>query len=73
MSDHNYHPELYGQVETEWRTRPPCQAYIDRALATECPDCNVNVVLRETPDQDGVFLLIVAHDETCPWLREELG
>jgi hypothetical protein len=70
MSDENYHPELYGQVEGSWRTTPPPQHVIDTALLVECPDCNINVVIQEDPKIDGLFIIVQAHDETCPWLAQ---
>jgi hypothetical protein len=71
----DYRPEVYGLVEGSWRTAPPPPDVVDHALSIECPDCNVNVFVEESPDADGVFLVKVAHDETCPWLtrREAEG
>lgn len=68
VTDHR--PDLYGHVEATYRTGPPPQDVVDLALATTCPDCNVNVFIRET-DIDGEYRLVVAHDETCPWLTEQ--
>jgi hypothetical protein len=68
MTD-NYRPDIYGQVEGRWRTDPPSQEIIDEALKIECPDCNVNVFIEEDENIDGKYLLVVAHDETCPWLK----
>lgn len=72
MSD-DYRPDVYGQVEASWRTAPPPQEVVDRALAAECPDCNVNAFVEEHPEVDGEYIVKIAHDDTCPWLarREE--
>lgn len=70
MSDKDYHPELYGQVEAVWRTKPPPQDLIDHALERECPDCNVNVVIEEDSEIDGKYKIVIAHDEICPWLAQ---
>lgn len=64
----NHRPDLHGQVEGSWRTGPPSDEAIAEALAVECPDCCVNVFLDEHPENDGEFVMHVAHDETCPWL-----
>lgn len=69
MTD-DYRPDLHGRVEASYRTAPPPQEIVDRALATECPDCNVNVFIEEDPDVDGQYALKIAHDETCPWLAQ---
>lgn len=70
----NYRPEVFGLVEGSWRTAPPPRDVVDRALAIECPDCNVNVFVEEDPDRDGVFAIVVAHDDTCPEMtRRERG
>ncbi|WP_338538173.1 hypothetical protein N5P18_15650 [Janibacter terrae] len=34
------------------------------AVGYQCPDCNAETQLVE--DQRGVFILRVAHDDTCP-------
>lgn len=70
MAD-NYHPDLWGQVEGSWRTAPPPQNVIDQAMDTQCPDCNVNVFIEEHPQVDGQYQFIVAHDDTCPWLKKK--
>jgi hypothetical protein len=70
VSDHNYRPDLWGHVEGRWRTAPPAQDLIDEALKTQCPDCNVNVFIEEHKTDDGEYTLIIAHDNTCPWLAE---
>lgn len=62
----DYRSDLYGHVEASWRTAPPPQEVIDRALATSCPDCNVNVFIEETETVDGEYRLVIAHDATCP-------
>jgi hypothetical protein len=70
----DYRPDVYGHVEATYRTGPPPQELIDEALDIECPDCNVNVFIEEDPEIDGKHKVIVAHDETCPWLaRKERG
>jgi hypothetical protein len=66
----NYRPDLWGHVEGSWRTAPPSQIIIEQALATECPDCNVNVFIEEHPTIDGRYIIKIAHDETCPWLAK---
>jgi hypothetical protein len=66
----NYRPDVWGQVEASWRTQPPPMAIVKEALATECPDCNVNVFIEEDPEIDGNYKILVAHDDTCPWLTE---
>jgi hypothetical protein len=65
----DYRPDVWGQVEGSWRTKPPPQNIIDQALATECPDCNVNVFIEEHPEVDGLFIIKSAHDDSCPWLK----
>lgn len=66
----DYRPDLFGHVEASYRTGPPPQDIVDRAMNMECPDCNINVFIEEQ-EIDGVFKTIVAHDETCPWLKEK--
>lgn len=66
----DYHPELYGQVEALYRTQQPPYDMVEAALAYRCPDCNVNVVIKEDEEIDGKFTVMVAHDETCPWLKQ---
>lgn len=58
------------RVESSWRTAPPPDEIVQRALRTECPDCAANVFVEEDETIDGKFEVVVAHDETCPWLRE---
>lgn len=72
MSD-DHRPDLYGHVEGSWRTAPPPQEVVAQALAVECPDCNVNVFINEDDEEDGVYRLVIAHDETCPWLTRRRG
>jgi hypothetical protein len=67
----NYRPDFYGRVEGAWRTKPPPQELIDRALTIRCPDCNVNVFVEEDVRVDGTYSIKVAHDDTCPWLAEK--
>lgn len=68
-SDHG--SDRHGHVEATFYSDPPPQELVDDALATECPDCNVNVFLEEVPGSPGTFLKKVAHDETCPWLTAQ--
>lgn len=68
MRDHL--PGVYGHVEATWRTQEPPQPVIDTALAISCPDCNVNVFIREDDEIDRLYHNTVAHDATCPWLLE---
>lgn len=68
MASANYRPDVHRLVEASYRTVPPLQALIDEALTTECPDCAVNVFIQEHETNDGEWELVVAHDETCPWL-----
>lgn len=68
MGDHG--SDRYDHVEATWRTEPPPPEVVTSALATICPDCRPNVFVDEHPDKDGVYVLTVAHDETCPWLTD---
>lgn len=68
VESENYRPDLYGHVESTYRTKPPPQSLIDQALTIECPDCNANVFVEEDPEIDGQYTFVVAHDSTCPWL-----
>lgn len=69
MGSGNYRPDLYGRVEASYRTEPPPKEIVDRALAIECPDCNVNVFIEENSEVDGQYAITVAHDDTCPWFK----
>lgn len=59
-----------GIVEAYWRTREPPDDVVNAALGKQCPDCNVAVQIAEHPELDGDWELLVAHDQTCPALRD---
>lgn len=64
----NYRPEVYGLVEG------PADAPADvvqRALAVECPDCNVNVFIEHDESDPTGYVLKIAHDASCPWLAAQ--
>lgn len=67
--------DRYGHVEATWRTAPPGPEQVREALDYRCPDCNVNVFIREDEEAAGVYHVKIAHDQTCPWLarREAEG
>lgn len=41
------------------------------ATGYACPDCAAHKTLTE--QAPGVFALVVAHDDTCPWWRSHRG
>lgn len=66
----DHRPDVHGQVEAEWRTAPPPDDIMRAAMAAECPDCLVNVFVKEHAEKDGVYIMVTAHDDKCPWLEQ---
>jgi hypothetical protein len=66
----NYRPDVHGLVEVSWRTKPPGPHILSQACESECPDCCVNVFVEEDEEVDGQYKILVAHDDTCPWMTE---
>lgn len=68
MRDHL--PGIHGHVEVSWRTAPPSPMMVQRALKVACPGsgCVPNVFLDES-DEDGIFVIKIAHDDECSWLN----
>lgn len=60
--------DRYGYVETQGAPAEvqPAEEYVDRLLATACLDCNPNLFLRWTGDDEQPWHVTVAHDNTCP-------
>ncbi len=57
---------VYGQVTVRGPEDPPAEV-LGEALAFRCGDCNVNVEVYR--DDRGVWGLLIAHDDGCPWLE----
>ena len=45
---------------------PFLDALLDQRVAGGCQDCDANQVMTAA---GGVYVITVAHDDTCPWLR----
>jgi hypothetical protein len=51
----------------ERRKMPPAiRAIADNLHTIRCPDCHNETRLVES---DGVYVLRISHDHTCPWLK----
>lgn len=66
----NHGSDRFDYVEATWRTKEPSPEQVKEALKIQCPDCRVNVFIREDDEIDGSYHVTVAHDETCPWLAK---
>lgn len=66
-------------LTASWRTELPPGSLLQGAVDSECPDCTAEIVVFEREDVEGLFDLVVVHDQTCPWSSprgpdlEELG
>jgi len=62
--------ESRGIVDATWRTTEPPEWIVHEALRTSCTACHVDVLISEDDQTDGLFNMVVIHDDGCPEAKD---